>query len=187
MRIITGSARGTRLESMDGIVTRPTAGVVKEAVFSMIQFEIEGRQVLDLFAGSGQLSFEALSRGAAKATMLDTEPEAVKVIKSNAQKTKLFEKCVILGTDWKAFVRGAAGKNKYDIIFIDPPYASGIVGDVIERLCKADMIADNGVIICESDSPEEYGYEGLIMRRHSKYGRVYITLLDKKASESDEE
>ena len=124
MRIITGSARGTRLETPEGLDTRPTAERVKEALFSMIQFEIDGKRVLDLFGGSGQLGLEALSRGAWKATFVDASKEAVETIKTNAKKTKLFDRCVILNTDYKAFIRGAAGKERFDIIFLDPPYAS---------------------------------------------------------------
>lgn len=92
MRIITGSARGTRLETMEGELTRPTAEKVKEALFSMIQFDIDGRRVLDLFGGSGQLGLEALSRGAASATFVDSNRDATEIIKRNAKKTKLFEK-----------------------------------------------------------------------------------------------
>ena len=105
MRIITGSARGARLETLDGNDTRPTAERVKEAVFSMIQFELEGRKVLDLFGGSGQMALEALSRGAAHATIVDSNPEAVKIIKINAKHTKLFEKTVVLGSDFRAYIR----------------------------------------------------------------------------------
>ena len=104
MRIITGSARGTKLVTLEGETTRPTAERVKEAVFSMLQFEIEGRMVLDLFAGSGQLALEALSRGAAKATMIDTSRDAVAVIMENAKKTRLFDRCRISCADSISFI-----------------------------------------------------------------------------------
>ena len=114
MRIITGTARGTRLETLPGDATRPTAERVKEALFSMIQFDIEGRRVLDLFAGSGQLGLEALSRGAAKATFVDSNRDALNVIKRNAQKTKLYDRCV-LQAHLYGFCPGSGGREKFDI------------------------------------------------------------------------
>ena len=128
MRIITGSARGTRLETPEGLDTRPTAERVKEALFSMIQFEIDGKRVLDLFGGSGQLGLEALSRGAWKATFVDASKEAVETIKTNAKKTKLFDRCVILNTDYKAFIRGAAGKERSSLCFRAGAGRFGTVG-----------------------------------------------------------
>ena len=93
MRIITGSAKGTRLETLDGEMTRPTSERVKEAIFSMIQFDVEGKRILDLFGGSGQLGLEALSRGADIATFVDSSRDAAELIKRNAQKAKLFDRC----------------------------------------------------------------------------------------------
>lgn len=180
MRIITGTARGTRLETLEGDATRPTAERVKEALFSMIQFDIEGRNVLDLFAGSGQLGLEALSRGAEKATFVDRNTDAVNIIKRNAQKTKLFGRCVITGSDWAAFIRGTAGRERYGIIFIDPPFAEKLTGEVLKRLAEADLIADHAMIICESGSDEEYEIPGLKTVRFNKYGKIYIRLLTKE-------
>lgn len=151
MRIITGSARGTKLASLEGENTRPTSDRVKEAVFSMLQFDIEGRAVLDLFGGSGQLALEALSRGAARATIIDQSRDAVNVIIENAKKTHLFEKCRISATDYMSFVRGAAGREAYDIIFLDPPYASGLLPRSLEAIHKAELCAAGGSIICETD------------------------------------
>lgn len=182
MRIITGSARGVRLETLEGNETRPTTEFVKEAVFSMIQFDLEERRVLDLFAGSGQMGLEALSRGAATATLVDRNPAAVNVIKRNAQKCRLYDRCRVLGSEWESFVRGNAGRERFDVIFLDPPYADNSIGRILRRLCEADMIADNGLIVCESDSEEEFCAEGLRVLRHKKYGRIYITLLTKEAA-----
>jgi 16S rRNA (guanine(966)-N(2))-methyltransferase RsmD len=180
MRIITGTARGTRLETLEGDATRPTAERVKEALFSMIQFDIEGRSVLDLFAGSGQLGLEALSRGAEKATFIDRSTDAVNIIKRNAQKTRLYNRCVITGSDWASFIRGTAGRERYGIIFIDPPYADNLTGEVLLRLAEADLIADHAMIICESGSDTEYEIAGLTVLRSNKYGKVYIKLLTKE-------
>lgn len=185
MRIITGCARGTKLATLDGLETRPTTERVKEALFSMIQFDIDGKRVLDLFGGSGQLGLEALSRGAEKATFVDANREAVEIIKANAKKTKLFEKCVVLNTDYKAFIRGNAGKQRFDIIFIDPPYAEDLVEDALERLIRADMVANGALVVCESNKTEPIEVEGMKLKRHTGYSRVYITLLEKETEEEE--
>ena len=127
MRIITGSARGARLITLEGDATRPTGERVKEAVFSMIQFEIEGRRALDLFGGSGQLGLEALSRGAESAVIIDCAPEAVEIIKTNAKTTRLFDRCRISQMEYEPFLRRASGRERFDIIFLDPPYKSGFM------------------------------------------------------------
>ncbi|MBQ7847179.1 MAG: 16S rRNA (guanine(966)-N(2))-methyltransferase RsmD [Clostridia bacterium] len=187
MRIITGSARGAKLQTLDGLDTRPTAERVKEAVFSMIQFEIDGKRVLDLFAGSGQMGLEALSRGAAKATFVDLNQEAAAIVKSNAKKTGLFERSVVLSTDYKSFIRGNGGKNKYDVVFLDPPYNSDFVQDAIERLLRADMLEEGCVIVCESDRKEPFEVQGLTLRRHARYGKVFVTLLEKPTQSTEDE
>ncbi len=180
MRIITGSARGTKLRTLDGLETRPTTEIVKEAVFSMIQFELDGKRVLDVFAGSGQLGLEALSRGASKATFIDSNRAATDIIKENALKTKLYSQCVIYNSDYKRMLKMFSGKEKFDIIFIDPPYAEKLIDNVLCELVRYDLIANGGIIICEDDAKEPYEHEKLSSRRHSKYGRTYITVLEKK-------
>ena len=152
MRIITGTARGIKLTTLEGDTTRPTAERVKEAVFSMIQFEIEGRTVLDLFAGSGQLALEALSRGAAKATIIDASREAMNVIMENAKKTRLFDRCRISCADYASFIRGAQGREKYDIVFLDPPYGAGLMPEALRKLAQGDLYAPGAVIVCETDN-----------------------------------
>ena len=187
MRIITGSARGAKLETLDGNDTRPTAERVKEAVFSMIQFEIEGRKVLDLFGGSGQMALEALSRGAAQATIVDNNPEAVKIIKINAKHTKLFEKTVVLSSDFRAYIRGNKGKARFDIVFLDPPYDMKVVHEAAQKLLEADMINDNGIVICECDDSAPVEVAGYNVRRHARYGRIYITVLEKAGGNAEEQ
>ena len=152
MRIITGTARGIKLTTLEGETTRPTAERVKEAVFSMIQFEIEGRAVLDLFAGSGQLALEALSRGAARATIIDASREAANVIMDNAKKTRLFDRCRISCADYASFIRGAAHREQYDIVFLDPPYTAGLVPEALRKLAQGDLYAPGAVIVCETDN-----------------------------------
>ena len=162
MRIITGSARGTKLETLEGDNTRPTAERVKEAVFSMIQFDIEGRAVLDLFAGSGQLGLEALSRGAERATMIDSSRDAVGIIMENAKKTHLFEKCRISCTEYSTFLKSAGGKETYDIVFLDPPYGSGLVAESLKAIDAGKLCLPTATLICETDN----GTDARPSRRH---------------------
>lgn len=183
MRIITGSARGVRLETLEGEATRPTTERVKEALFSMIQFDIEGRTVLDLFAGSGQLGLEALSRGAESCDFVDESADAAKIVAANVKKTKLDSRSMIYNSDWKAFIRRMKGTRKYGIIFLDPPYASGFTGEAVRALSEADMIADYAIIVCESGQDEYIGAPGLTVIRHTNYGKIWITLLKKEGNE----
>ena len=186
MRIITGSARSVRLLTLEGEdVTRPTSERVKEALFSMIQFDLEGRRVLDLFAGSGQLALEALSRGAASALLSDVDRNACDIIKKNAQKTKLYEKTRVLNTDYKAVIRGCQGREKFDIVFLDPPYAGEMLQDAIDRMVRADILADGALICCESDSDTPFGGEGLVVKRFAKYSKTYLTILVKSEEEDN--
>ena len=178
MRIITGSARGIKLCTLEGEETRPTAERVKEAVFSMIQFEIEGRRVLDLFAGSGQMALEALSRGAQKAVMIDINPEAQKIIKANAQKAKLYDRSVVLGGDCKKFIKGFSGKEQFDIIFIDPPYKSDKKKDALP-FC-ANKLSDDGIVVFEDECEWTGNVEGLVVYDKRKYGRVHLTFFKKE-------
>ena len=205
MRIITGSARGIQLITLDGEeITRPTTDRVKEALFSMIQFDIEGRRVLDLFAGSGQLGLEALSRGAEKAVFTDTSRDAVDVILKNAAKTKLKEKCSVSAIDFKSYLKSAAGREKFDIIFLDPPYASDYMASSLEMIADGDLLAPNGTVVCETDTEVEErrrkknapkedpeasvlndvfkGDEALFgryaVKKTVRYGRTRVTLLE---------
>lgn len=152
MRIITGSARGIQLETLEGEATRPTADRAKEALFSMIQFDIEGRRCLDLFAGSGQLGLEALSRGAEYCVFTDEAREAVDIVLANAKKTKLFDRCRISASSFEQFLKSAAGREKFDIIFLDPPYASDYIARAIDLIAEGDLLRAGGRIVCESDN-----------------------------------
>ena len=203
MRVITGTARGTKLEALEGEATRPTSDKVKEALFSMIQFDIEGRAVLDLFGGSGQLALEALSRGAGRATIIDQSRDAVEIIIANAKKTHLFEKCRVSASDYASFIRGAAGRETYDIVFLDPPYDGVFLPAALAKLHDAGLYAVGAHIVCECDTEitsrrtkvkkdEELSREAVLhevfggneelmgkytMLRTAVYGRTRITLL----------
>ncbi len=175
MRIITGKARGVRLATLEGLTTRPTAEKVKEAIFSMIQFDIEGRRVLDIFAGSGQMALEALSRGAKDATLIDSSKEAAEIIRQNALKTKLFADLKLITCDYKTAIKQLAGQ-KFDIVFCDAPYAAKLTGDVIARLCDSDLLAPGATVICESDEEKTFENESLRLVKVNHYGRSYVAV-----------
>lgn len=147
MRVITGLARGRRLETLPGEATRPTGEKVKESLFSAIQFDIEGRRVLDLFAGSGQLGIEALSRGASGCVFVDKNTEAVKIIRQNLLHTGLAEKSQVLGADALTYLTRPG--DHFDLVFLDPPYASELILPVLEKV--APLVNDGGIIVCETD------------------------------------
>jgi len=177
LRIITGSARGYVLETLKGDDTRPTTDRVKQGVFSALQFEIEGRQVLDLFAGSGQLGLEALSRGASRCVLVDKDMDAVAVIRRNLsgmarRDSELTKKARILSSHALDYL--AQTKDRYDIAFLDPPYASNLLVSSLQAVCN--HMNPGGVIVCESDAdadlPNQVGRFAL--SRVYRYGRVHI-------------
>jgi len=153
MRVITGTARGRRLRTLPGEHTRPTAARVKEAIFSIIQFGVEGRRVLDLFAGSGQMGVEALSRGARAAVFVDSSPEALAVIRVNLELTGLTGRSTVVAGDALSYVRRRP--EPFDIIFLDPPYAAKILDKTLEFITSVDILRPGGIIICETaaDTP----------------------------------
>ncbi len=182
MRIITGKARGVRLATLEGDATRPTSERAKEALFSMIQFELEGREVLDLFGGSGQLGLEAVSRGALRATISDRSKQAVAIITQNAQKTRLAENCRIHCADWSETLRRYERREKFDIVFLDPPYAERLIPKVLPRLLP--LLKPTSIVVCESAEEDIFGKSGMqesfeIMKQ-AKYGVAYITILNLK-------
>ncbi len=177
MRVITGSARGMTLRTLEGNDVRPTTDKVKEAVFSAIQFEIEGRRVLDLFAGSGQLGIEALSRGAESAVFVDSDKDAVKVIKENLAKTKLDSLAWVAQTDSIAFI--TMTDKIFDVAFLDPPYGKGLLQKALSKI--GEHIAEGGIVICEHPFNEKLEDEicGLEKQKEYKYSKVAVTLYRK--------
>jgi 16S rRNA (guanine(966)-N(2))-methyltransferase RsmD len=143
----------------------------------VIQFELHDRNVLDLFGGCGQMALESLSRGAAKAVIVDNSRAACEVIKENAVKTKLMKQCRVVTADWKEYIRGASGKEKFGLVFLDPPYAEGILDDVLHRLQYSELLAPGAIIIAESD---QNGIPNPIDGWTSKlyrYGKTYVTII----------
>ena len=182
MRIITGRARGIKLNTLEGVNTRPTGERAKEAVFSMIQFDIEGREVLDLFAGSGQMGLEAVSRGAASATFIEKSKDAAKVISQNIEKTKLSDYCRLFNSDVNDFIRVTRGKKKYDVVFIDPPYALRAVAPTLKALLDAEMLKPTSIVVCESEESDIFESDATLGERfeilkRAKYGMAHMTIV----------
>ncbi len=191
MRIITGRARGVRLDTLEGEATRPTSERAKEAVFSMLQFELQGKNVLDLFAGSGQLGLEAVSRGAAHATLADSSRAAVDILRKNALKTKLAPDCDILCSDYASVLQMMRRKRQFGLVFLDPPYALGLLPSALEGLLKNRLLSPEAKIVCESASPDDVfsGDDALaehfVLLRVSRYGMAYITVLQYRQKEEE--
>lgn len=190
MRIITGSARGTKLVSLEGVETRPTSERAKEAVFSMLAFEIADREVLDLFSGSGQLALEALSRGAAHATLVDSSPAAIRVIRQNVEKTHMQAKATVIQSDCETFLNRISAEKPYDLIFIDPPYAKRLVPAILETLLKRNLISSRAVLVCESEEDDIFeGHDelraGFDIRKKQHYAKAVVTILDRKFEEGE--
>ncbi len=183
MRIITGTAHGVRLETLPGDdVTRPTAERAKEAAFSAIQFEVEGCRVLDLFGGSGQMGLEALSRGAVSCMFVDASEEAIALIKRNAAKAKLADRAKYLASDYRNYLRKARGREPFDLVFIDPPYALRAVKEALRRILEAELAAPGCLFVCESAEPDIFEEdEGLAcrftLRKTARYSHSYIHIL----------
>ena len=177
MRVITGKARGKVLKTLPGEELRPTAARVKEGLFSAIQFDIEGRRVLDLFAGSGQLGIEALSRGAEHAVFIDESADAVNCINANLRNTGLQASAEVRRGDYASYL--FATQEVFDIVFIDPPYRNGLYDNAMELAAK--KLSDHGMMICEYPSdvaiPETVG--DFKVSRSYRYGKVNVSILRK--------
>lgn len=177
MRIITGSARGKRLITLEGRDVRPTPERVKEGLFSALQFDIEGRRILDLFAGSGQLGLEALSRGAESAVFVDSSEASVKIIKKNIESTDFSNKARVIHSDFQTFA--ASSREEFDIAFIDPPYMAGLLMPAVKAILP--LMSNYGIIVCEHPSevtPEETVGDFKIYRTY-RYGKVIVTVYRK--------
>jgi 16S rRNA (guanine(966)-N(2))-methyltransferase RsmD len=191
MRIITGSAKGKKLVSLEGDATRPTSERIKEAVFSSIQFDVEGRRVLDLFAGSGQMGLEALSRGASRATFIDLSREAMEIVKQNARLCGFFDDSHFLVSDWKNYIRKASGREQYDLVFVDPPYAMQCCADAAAYLAEKELIIPGAIVVLESgeeeislDDPILNGYRVIKSTHYGK--KTFVNILFYEGGEAAE-
>lgn len=154
MRVITGRAKGKMLKSVPGVLTRPTSGNVKEAVFSGIQFDIQESVVLDLFAGTGQMGIEFLSRGAQKAVFVDHQNQAIQIIRDNLKQTGLENQAEVHKQDFEKYLENC--RDKFDFIFLDPPYQSDALQTALKLISQFDILKSDGIIICESSSETDF-------------------------------
>ena len=179
MRVITGTARGRRLKEPQGMDIRPTTDKVKESMFSILQFDIEGRRVLDLFGGTGQLGIEALSRGAASAVFVDSRREACQLIRSNLKKTHLEPYASVVQSDYLEYLNRC--RERFDLILLDPPYAEVFLENSIKRITEIDILQSNGIIAAERPLGKElpWEFQGFTRSRDYKYGKILLTLYRK--------
>lgn len=175
MRVITGTARGRRLTTLEGNDVRPTTDRVKEAIFSVIQFDIEGRRMLDLFAGSGQMGIEALSRGAHSAVFVDSSPASIAVVRENLKSCGMTDRAEVEQSDAKMYLCSRAGREEFDFAFLDPPYGKGILQSVLPQVTR--VMKSGGQIICEcpmgEELPESVG--DFSIHREYIYGKIKVT------------
>ncbi len=179
MRVITGKARGVVLKTPDGMQTRPTADRVKEALFSIIQFDIPTARVLDLFGGTGQLGIEALSRGAASAVFVDAGEDACKLIRENLRRTRLESSAKVIRSDYLQFLKTT--KESFNIIFLDPPYAEVFLENALKMITEIDILQSGGIIVTERPLGKELPFEfpGYTRSKDYKYSKTILTIYRK--------
>ena len=186
MRVIAGKAKGVVLKTPDGMLTRPTADRVKEALFSVIQFDLPGAVVLDLFGGTGQLGIEALSRGAKRAVFVDQQSKACDLIRENLRKTKFDREGQVVRSDYMDYLKRC--RETFDIILLDPPYAEVFLENALKCITEIDILHSGGIIVTERPAGKElpYEFEGFTRSRDYKYGNTLITLYRKDDQTGDE-
>ena len=186
MRVIAGTARGTRLLTLPGTdVTRPTVDRVKEGMFSAVQFVLPDAKVLDLFAGSGQLGIEALSRGAAHCVFVDENRGAVQIVRRNLAAAGLADRAVVLQTGAQGYL--ASSSEQFDLLLLDPPYRHDTLAQLLPALAR--VTAPGGVVLCESERdaalPEQAA--GLRLKKQYRYGTVLVSRYEKDRTEGEAE
>lgn len=179
MRVITGTARGRKLREPKDMSVRPTTDMVKEAIFSIVQFDVPGRRVLDLFAGTGQLGIEALSRGAAECVFVDNSPSSIALVRENLALCDM--QATVVRSDALSYLRRC---GKFDLVFLDPPYHAGIYEDVLHGLFSFDILSDGGIILVESERGESMpGAPAPYVRGKTyNYGKISLTLYSRGAT-----
>ena len=179
MRVISGRARGVSLKTPEGMATRPTADRVKEAMFSIIHFDLPGAKVLDLFGGTGQLGIEALSRGAAEAVFVDAAEKSCALIRENLKRCKMETEGKVVRADYMDYL--SRSRETFDIILLDPPYAEVFLENAIKKISEIDILKSGGIIIAERPVGKEIPGEfpGYTRSKDYKYGTVLLTLYRK--------
>ena len=184
MKIITGTAKGMNLETLAGEKTRPTSQRVKEAIFSMLQFDIEGTMVLDLFAGSGALGIEALSRYAARCIFVDLNPKAVEVIRSNLKKTPFSDKAKAILSDSIEFLKKT--EEKFDLVFLDPPYKAGLYDEALKIISERQLLNKGALVVAECDITHELNATGFEILKDKTYGKVRLYVLKEPVTNEED-
>ncbi len=179
MRVIAGTAKGTQLKTPEGMQTRPTADRVKEAMFSILQFDIPGRQVLDLFGGTGQLGIEAISRGAKSAVFVDAGESACRLIRENLRKAGMSEQAHVIRSDYMEYL--CRCREQFDLILLDPPYAEVFLENSIKKITEIDILRSGGIIVAERPVGKELPWEfpGYHRSKDYKYRKTLLTLYRK--------
>lgn len=179
MRIIAGSARGRKLNTLPGDNTRPTLDRTREALFNILQTRVFDARVLDLFAGSGALALEAMSRGAEYAVLCDKSPQACKVITQNIEFVRVKDKTQLMQCEAQTAVQGLAGQ-KFDLIFLDPPYKCGLIDEALQGIAQFDLLADGGLITAETAVDEGFDVpDGFTIKNVRKYGKSLLHFIER--------
>ena len=179
MRVITGKARGVQLKTPEGLQTRPTTDRVKEALFSIIQFDVPGTRVLDLFGGTVQLGIEAISRGAKSAVFVDAGEKACTLIKENLRRCRMEGEGRVVRSDYLEFLSRC--REKFDLVFLDPPYAEVFLENSLKKLGEIDILESGAIIVAERPADKELSVEipGFTRSIDYKYGKTLLTLYRK--------
>ena len=177
MRVISGSARGKVLEAVQGMDTRPTTDRVKESVFNILQFRIAGADMLDLFAGTGQMGIEALSRGAAHAVFVDQAPRAVRVVERNLAAARVKDRAEVMRADYRQALERLRGQT-FNVIFLDPPYGGELLNSALKAVELFDILSSDGIIICESSADDAVICpDSFTVHRTYRYGTICLTAI----------
>ena len=181
MRVISGKAKGIRLDMIEGLETRPTTDRIKENIFNLINFDIDGAIVIDLFSGSGSLGLECASRGAKSVTLVDNSRKCDQIITENIQKTRLGSNTKFVLSDVTSFLRRVEAQS-VDIILMDPPYSRDFINPLVENIISLNLLAEDGMIVIEHALKDEVEYDEEILELHKfkKYGKSGVTILRRK-------
>ena len=179
MRVIAGKARGVQLKTPEGMQTRPTADRVKEAMFSILQFDLPGTRVLDLFGGTGQLGIEAMSRGAKSAVFVDAGEKACALIKENLKRCKMENDAKVVRSDYMQYLERC--RETFDIVLLDPPYAEVFLENALKKLSEIDILESGAIIVAERPAEKELSLEipGFTRSKDYKYGKTLLALYRK--------
>jgi len=188
MRIISGTARGRKLAEFKSEDIRPTPDRVKEALFSMLVSHfgsLAGLRVLELFAGSGTLSLEALSRGADSAVAVDSGPAAIKLIKENSTRCHLSEQIEVIQAKADSVIPSLSGRPSFDLILLDPPYNKGLIPKALAWLVDLQLLSQNGIICAEAEHSEDFDLPSALERQDRRhYGRSEIHIIQHRSGEA---